>query len=170
MIVSDGSNWRMIDHKTDSGPTEQGPLTVTATTTNPSKSSTVVTDSFVVSRKGAYLYYHYIFEATANTGAADGSGTYLFALPSGLTVDTTKIKVGTGPNADTAIGYGSFNNGTNRSNIAEAFMYDSTHFAVRFATSGVFSTTVITNTAGFNTAAGWRLSFYGYIPISGWVA
>ncbi len=67
---------------------DAGPMTITATTTNPTK-GTVVTDKVWWRRVGDSAEVRFEFYQSAGGGA--GSGTYLFELPAGLAVDTAKI-------------------------------------------------------------------------------
>lgn len=98
-------------------------------------------------------------------GAA-GSGTYLFKLPSVGTIDTTKVNTSTDPDLATVIGFGDFNNTTNKIVSAVFMPYDSTHLFGKYLTgSAVY--TVMSSAQGFSSV-GWRMSFSAKVPILGW--
>ena len=67
------------------------PLTIGATTTAPAKATTTTTDIAQWRRIGSDMEITYHYTATTLTGSTAGTGTYLYPLPSGYTVDTTKI-------------------------------------------------------------------------------
>jgi hypothetical protein len=71
-----------------------GAITITATTTNPTKGTTTQ-DKVWWRRVGDSAEIR--FEYAQGAGSA-GSGEYLFHLPAGLSIDTTKMKVDSGAN------------------------------------------------------------------------
>lgn len=66
-----------------------GTITITGVTTNPTK-GTVVQDKWWYRRVGDT--YEFRMEYSQSTAGTDGSGQYLFSLPAGLAIDTTKIQ------------------------------------------------------------------------------
>ena len=69
--------------------TSAGPITLTATTTNPTKGTTT-SDNISYRRLGAKEWEVIItYIQTATTGGATGTGDYLITLPNGLSFDTT---------------------------------------------------------------------------------
>jgi hypothetical protein len=75
-----------------------GPITIQATTTNPTKPSTGISrDKVFYKREGQNLLLRYEYSHTVNTGSNSGNGDYLFLVPpaSGCTIDTTKIGTST---------------------------------------------------------------------------
>lgn len=95
-IVSDGSNWQILDHKTESDWVSAGLITITATTTAPTKGTTS-TDVIYWRRSGRFAEIDLQYSQTV-AGTA-GSGDYLFALPTGMTFDATFAPVETGGTA-----------------------------------------------------------------------
>jgi len=93
-IVSDGANWKIIDHKTNTDVLDTGEaITVTATTTSPTK-GTVVFDRMTWQRQGRNAIINYAFEQSA--GGSAGSGDYLLTIPAGMQIDNTSIPAYTG--------------------------------------------------------------------------
>lgn len=85
-IVSNGTNWVIVDHKTNTDIVNAGAITITATTTTPTKGTTT-NDHALWRRQGntAVITYAYTQTSAGNTGTGD----YLFALPTGLVLDPT---------------------------------------------------------------------------------
>ena len=80
----------------------EGPITITATTTNPTKGVSAV-DKVESRQVGENYEILYTYLQTASTGASAGSGDYIFALPSGKTFPSgTLYFTGADPNVGTA--------------------------------------------------------------------
>lgn len=84
-LISDGTNWQIFEHKAQTPWITAGPLTITATTTNPGKGANT-TDTFFWRRDGRDCIFEYRYRQTG-AGTA-GTGDYVFTLPSGLNIDT----------------------------------------------------------------------------------
>lgn len=94
-LVCDGSNWHIIDRKIPSYWTSYT-LSITASGSNPTKATTPVTDSAHWMRSGPNLILKYsYYQGAGSSGAGSGSGEYRYAIPSGLSINTT-VLVGTG--------------------------------------------------------------------------
>lgn len=97
-IVSDGTNWQILDRRIPFDWKDTGELiTIQATTTNPTKASNLETDEMFWARKGNKLCVQVNYRSdTTTTGAAAGTGDYLFSIPfaSDLTIDTTLVAGG----------------------------------------------------------------------------
>lgn len=134
-VQSDGSNWQVVEHKTDNGWTNSGTIAFTATSGGTS-TGTYQTNRFIWRRTGnimqASLDYVHTVAGTA------GTGLYLIGIPGSQTLDTTVIQTN-GASTSSAVGS---NLGTcnisNQANgfgaatvIATMFAYDSTHLAIR---------------------------------------
>ncbi|MCB1306837.1 MAG: hypothetical protein KDK30_01595 [Leptospiraceae bacterium] len=76
------------------------PLIIGAVTASPSKATTPDVDSAFWRRSGDSMEITYTYIHTNNAGAAAGTGIYLFSLPSGYTIDSSKVVV----SADTQTG------------------------------------------------------------------
>jgi hypothetical protein len=107
-LVSNGTNWIILDHRTDGAEIDHGVITIGATTTAPTKGTTVV-DKCIGKRAGNIWQGEFRFEQSV-AGTA-GSGSYLITLPTGIVLDTTYISVtGTAtlglPSASNRVGNG----------------------------------------------------------------
>lgn len=175
-IMSDGANWIILDHFTSATWTVSG-MTIGATTTGPTKATTREYDVIQAERQGRYGIFTYRYYASSATGAAAGSGTYLFSLPNSLAIDTglqpttsssvsdTTANVGLSVPESTAV----FRSNTGPSAADRYFIafYNSTQFFVlgdRVAADAVFT---IGSTAFALTEVVSYL-FQVKVPISGW--
>jgi hypothetical protein len=94
-----GSNWNISI--TGGGLPQEYALTIGATTTAPTK-GTVVHDKAVFVRFGSLLVLQYTFEQSAV--GVGGDGDYLFPLPPGLQIDTSKVVLATAGIGGTILG------------------------------------------------------------------
>lgn len=92
-IVSNGTNWLIVDHKTDT-PWTSYSMTIGATTSAPTKGTTT-RDAAFWRRKADVVQVKYDYVQNSTSGAASGTGNYTFALPTGLAADTNKITADT---------------------------------------------------------------------------
>lgn len=171
-VISDGANWQILEHYTNTPWASNGAITVTATTTNPTK-GTVSVDRFMWRREGADLIYRMEYKHTV-AGSA-GSGLYLWALPSNMTIDTTFVETNGSSTTDangSILGTGVVTDNTTalgaNTNTAKAKAYDTTKlFLVYEGAAGVDTLYNTTNTQNFGDT---RMAVYisGTIPISGW--
>lgn len=145
---------------------------ITATTTNPTP-GTFLVNLASWKRIGDSISIRYDFEIT-NSGAAAGSGTYLFSLPSGLAIDSTKIKfASTIPSTSMGdAGNFAYNDSAGSMLGGWAVAYDSTHFAlvaVLSAVSGTYTTAFVGSTdLQFGNAPAQVYSMTVTLPIAGW--
>jgi hypothetical protein len=183
-IISDGSNWHVTNHQCGVDWVDAGANTVTGTTSNPALgSNTIVKNKIYWSRGGnckeAKIWINLAWSATS--GATLGSGDYMFALPSNITMDTTNIALFT-----TVVGSGALSSITNNLGIHDArcgtvqrhdavVAYDSTH--VRFCglsdgTAGAGTAGCVSadsaGTCGYTTANQYMMAQFT-IPVSGWM-
>jgi len=155
-LVSDGSNWQILDHKANTGWVNAGTITIAGTTTNPTKGSTQATDKLWWRRDGDSAQVRFEFRQTSSSGSAAGSGDYLFSLPSGMAINTSKLTAyatveGSGYYiTDNVIGNGMCFNGTN----------DGEGFAV------AYDTQYIRLFVGDGTASNRGAVGSGYFPIT----
>jgi len=66
-----------------------GPITITATTTNPTKATTRQQDSVRCRVSGSDYECQYKLAQASGAGGANGSGGYIFSLPAGITFDSS---------------------------------------------------------------------------------
>lgn len=167
---------------------DAGAITVGATTTAPTKSSNVTIDRAIWRREGPDALIRFEFSHTNNSGAADGSGDYLFTLPAGLVADTSLVSafsdvVGVvsggsfdGVNMTNTLGTCSFSNDGN-AGTGNVVLYDSTR--VRLIgpswvtdSAGNIGGAVGSGFFSFSSFATGEYQFVAEfrVPISGWSA
>ena len=174
-ILSDGSNWLIIDHYYKTGWVDDGTMTITATTTNPTKSSAATEDKVRWRRDGQDAIINYCYRAVTATSAAAGSGDYLFALPTNLTIDTSLITsyttvLGNGApwKPSNVVGHGIGSGNTDAGHF-EASVYDSTKVRIFFVSSSAQSVVCHTSNQNLNIA-NLSYNFEIRVPMSGWLA
>jgi hypothetical protein len=154
-----------------SDPVDAGVQTITAVTSNPIKGTTS-SDKVTWHREGKFAVITYDYRQT--TGGTAGTGDYLWALPSGLAIDTTYNPVYTGTFADTSA-MPSRLDATGRQystvpqslNIIGAFPYTTSTF--RVAVQSEFASTGFIGSGLANlTTAAYGFSFTVKVPIAGW--
>lgn len=153
-----------------------GTTIITATSSNPTK-GTSVTDTMYWRRIGDSMQVTINYRQTA--AGSSGSGDYLFQIPTGYSIDTTKVKAYTtiiGGNTawqlDSNVGFGSASNTAGPTNgVGPVVVYDSTHVRIFVVQSNNASTNTIGAVSGtffncgdtnFNFAASFT------VPIVGW--
>lgn len=166
-LVSDGANWLIAEHIATTDWSSQTTITVTGTTTNPTKGTTSV-DKIMWMRQGKFMRVRMNYKQTS-AGTA-GSGDYLYLIPGSQTVDTTSETTdstvyGSGAFATTGmLGCSYF---TNNSTVATGgvILSDSTHFklAGTGGSTGVHSSGLL---ALSNATESMSADFW--VPISGW--
>lgn len=137
-------------------------LTIGATTTPPTKGTTV-RDQAIWRRIGDSLEFQYNFEQSA--AGTSGSGTYLFPLPSGLSIDTSKLSVDTTGKIIVGVGRASEPGGTDE--IIEIIAYNSTNFAAKRYNATTLVGSGLFNLGGSGTTV---YTMFAKVPIVGWSA
>ena len=101
-----GISWVTIGATTVETWSTKTPVTISATTTAPTKATTRV-DDYVRYRKVGPKEYEveYKYFTTNSAGAAAGSGDYFFTLPAGLSFDATENRLYTGARDAPSWGY-----------------------------------------------------------------
>lgn len=164
-VTSDGSNWQVSYHRTESAEVNGGPLSITSTGSAPAK-GTVTYDTFYWKRVGTECLFRYDFRQS--TGGTAGSGDYIITLPTNLTIDTGKVEANNNTIAGdivttyTILGSGVLCDGTNVNNI---FWYCATSSTVKVWITGVAVWNGSSRTLGSTTLA---LSINGKFPVSNW--
>lgn len=91
-VVSDGTNWQILYHVAETDWVNGGAITISGTTSNPTKPTGLTVDKFYWRRTGKELRVRMSYTQSNTTSAAAGSGDYLFTvIPSGLTIDSTQL-------------------------------------------------------------------------------
>jgi|CXWL01.1.fsa_nt_gi hypothetical protein len=175
-IQSDGSNWRIVEHKAETNFVDAGALVITASTTDPTKGGTVVLDKVYWRRVGQNA--HIMMNYRQTTVGVNGSGDYLFNIPSGLVIDTGII----GAEA-TAQGVGSSIRNSNLGNFfghlaatvnmsGGIALWDSTKVTVNMCATATTSSSLGTVGSGYaalgNASVSYHLNFTA--PIVGWLS
>lgn len=101
-----GSSWVTIGATTVETWSTKTPVSISATTTAPTKATTTI-DDYVRYRKVGPKEYEveYKYFTTNSAGAAAGSGEYLFTLPAGLSFDVTENRLYTSNRGAPSWGY-----------------------------------------------------------------
>lgn len=137
-------------------------MTIGGTTTPPTK-GTVVVDNAKWRRVGQNMEIMYTFEQS--TAGTAGSGTYLFPIPGGETIDTTLLPVGTSEHNAVCGSCGIRAAGSNYVGYIKA--YNSTNLALIVLNSTSNPQFVDSGWAGLNNNPA-MYSFTASVPISGW--
>lgn len=94
-LVSDGTNWVIVDRQIPSIWVDNGAYSLFAQTTNPTKATTPEYDNYYTRREGDSLRVRWQYAHISAVGTSLGTGEYYVEVPFGLTADTTKM-VGSG--------------------------------------------------------------------------
>lgn len=138
-------------------------MSIEGTSSNPAKASSPDVDKAYWRRVGDSMEIQYNYRQSASGGA--GSGIYLFSIPSGYAIDTSKVDAGadglTGCVGSASIASGSEGNAKGTVNV-----YDSTHLML----TGVSSTTyyVVQSSTYDLSDSLIKYSFRAVVPIVGW--
>jgi len=155
-------------------------LTIGATTTAPTLGTN--TSSAQWRRVGDSMEIVYSYAQTATGSANSGSGSYLFPIPVGYTIDTTKITASTGGFQGTVgTATGAWASGGSTYTIhGDMVVYNTTNLAIQLEAQFNGSNGTINNANGFLqsgslfivTAANTNgsLTFTARVPIVGWTA
>lgn len=138
-------------------------LTMDATTTPPTK-GTIVRDVARWRRVGDSMEIRYDYEQSA-AGSA-GSGTYLYPLPSGYTIDTAKFAP-TSTFIPMVAGNGFISTAIITAQ-ATVNAYNSTRLYLTLVNSTTDGTLHDSSNGAFSNAGTFRISFIARVPILGW--
>jgi hypothetical protein len=173
-IQSDGANWIILDHKTQTAIISAGTVTMTGTSGGTVTKATVkVNDTVTWYRTGNLLNCKIWYGHASNTGASNSgvTGDYLFSIPANVTIDTTAtgtyttIITATVKQVTNNWGTGTMAYGTSTGQVPSGYVsvYDSTH--VRLSSSEG-TCAVAGNATIVNAACSWLLNFS--VPIVDW--
>ena len=159
-VVSNGTNWTVIEHFTDTPWTSYN-LSITGDTTNPTF-GTIDKNAAWWKRQGDTVRIR--FEFKQSTAGTAGSGVYLFSLPASAVIDSTKAT--TNPSGLTQwLGGGVAYDGTTQYNM-QVLVNDSTHlrlYNVATTNQGAFASSTIPF-----SSANVRIGFDAEIPVTDW--
>lgn len=140
-----------------------GTITVTAVTSNPTK-GTIGTDRITGSRIGNRVLLDYQYQQTAAGSSAAGSGDYIFALPPGMSFDSSIITPYSGAIHSTNtglalafVGTATMTQGT-RTSVGACYAYSATSFRVWFTAAAADGSSLVnyvisSSQSGFTEAA-----------------
>lgn len=160
-LGSDGTNWFVIARSSNISSWTSYSLTIGATSSAPNYGTATVNKAYW-RRNGTDMEISYDLTAPGSSG---GSGTYLFPLPSGFTINTTdRDTVTSNGNAGICGAAGALVSGL----VAGGYMciYNSSNLNMVIGDSSV-ATAYVSSTL-FNTSSAISYSFRVSIPISGW--
>lgn len=140
-------------------------MTIGATGSAPTKATSPTYDKAYWRRVGDSMQIYYFYEHTDNTGAAAGSGTYYFNLPSGYSRDTTKMANASGGGYE-RLGSASFATATEGNNDGYVTTYGNS--VLLLAGNQANSLAGVANTYGDLADTSVRYAFNYTIPIAGW--
>lgn len=174
-IESDGANWVILNTFTKTSIATEA-ITIGAVTTAPSKgnSGSPPIDRVEWHRDGQYLKAIYRYKQTNSTGAAAGSGHYLFSLPAGLQADSTYIPFSTQSSIDHVDNYpcivgqgGAWDGGPSTKRPVFAIMYNATQFRHMFNPVAATPAWQASGSSTLNqTSHSWVVDVK--VPIAGW--
>lgn len=161
-VFSTGSAWELLRRYIPSISVTQS-LTIGAVTTPPTK-GTIGTEKYYWSRIGDKMKINWNFHQS--TGGSGGSGAYLFPIPGGLAIDTTKFGVASNPGMSVC---GSANFTTVSDNaMGSVIGYDANNLAMYIYGPGLGGPGLVGSAFCAITGANNRYSFEAMVPISGW--
>lgn len=142
-------------------------LPITGTTTNPTKATTR-TDVARWRRVGDSMEINYTYSHSSATGAANGSGTYLFGIPSGYAIDSNKVFINSAPDVG-VVGAAAVYNSNVTGNRLSGFVkiYDSNRLMITTGNDQVGVQPAASSLFQF-TAGTVVYSFLATVPIQGW--
>ena len=147
-------------------------LTIGATTTAPTFSGNTITSSISKYRRVGSemeISYHFI-QSVAGSNTA-GSGTYLFSLPIGLTIDWTVLANSSTLNSYLPVGMGEVYNGTSRYGVQANVNFSISNSAIILQYQSTLGTDLqVGSTTVPLTTAVLEYHFYCRIPIAQWTA
>lgn len=149
------------------GDWQQYTVNITATITNPTKGATIFIDRGMWRRVGDSMEIRYDYSQTS--AGTSGSGVYLFNIPPGYTIDSSKIFVGTSG------GLGKVGDVNMASSVSGNFTGDvMIHDATTFSLKGVDPSAAsgqlfdVTNGSCPLSASTANYSWFARVPITGW--
>lgn len=167
LVVSDGANWQVESHKTETPWVNGGVIVLTGSTTNPTKGVTTV-DQFWWRRIGADMEFR--LQYYQSSGGASGSGDYIFGIPANAAIDTNVVNANNnvyGGNNPTAIidivGSGTYRNGSASFSV-NVYVATSTTIKVFIPNNGTLASTV----GGWSNDPIFLATGPCLVPISGW--
>lgn len=140
-------------------------MNITATTTNPTKATTRINDEARWRQVGDSIEIHYSYHHNNNAGASAGSGTYLFNLPPGFTINTAKMATAPDSNTRGSIGFAAANGpGGGASGVVKIYSSTSFSMLVDFEDASAINEVGSSNFGLGNASASY--SFRAVVPVN----
>ncbi len=141
-------------------------MTITGSSSNPTKGTTT-TDLAYWRRVGDSMEVTYTL-VQSGAGSA-GSGTYLFSLPSGTVIDSSKVVVSTTTfRGHIGVCHISNSTGSSARFQGNAFAYDTTHIALGVTSGSISDWNAVGSANAPLSDAAQVITFRAVVPISGW--
>lgn len=137
-------------------------VTIGGAVSAPTKSAVAIVDSGQWRRVGDSMEISYTYYHTADSMAANGSGTYLFSIPTTYTIDSTKTYIGTEEEATGAVGVAGA--GTSHGFVK---VYSSTNLALQVGNDAAAGQYVDSGFLNLDVSAR-AYTFKAIVPITGW--
>ena len=143
-------------------------MVITATTSNPTKASNPIIDRATWRRVGDSMEIAYSYAHSSNAGAVVGTGTYLFSMPPGYTVDSNKIDISTLESVG-IVGVAAYADGVNKM-TGVSKIYASNQLALQVGNDTNNHQYMAGGPAHAEPfgAIDRRISFHAMVPIAGW--
>lgn len=141
---------------------------VTASSVNPTIPTSGVTSHTAKWRRvGDSIELFYSYESTTVSGGSNGTGDYYFSIPSGLSIDTSKLSGSGSLNGKVAVGVGRMVTTTIRD--ATMFIESGNKLMMQFETGGTDLSNLASAVSVFTTNNSY-ITFTARFPIAGWSA
>lgn len=171
-IVSNGTTWDLLEHRTKTKMTATATITFTSTGGGVAK-GTASPDSITWFREGRFAVFQMRYSQTV--AGTSGTGGYLVTLPNSLVADTTYLDVNTSATVYNYFGKGliegsfAINGNAGSEGLGIPYLYSTTQVAFGILQDGAGAITRWGSTSfGMATYATLLASAYFKIPISGW--
>lgn len=170
-LLGIGSAWVVVHRAYPEVATSYTPV-IKGSTSDPTRAASG-SEKCTWTRKGMYIMIQYNYTQTATTSAANGSGTYIFGLPSGLTYNSAVINADTTQAKNVLMGsvYAAPTSATEATGVPFFYTNGSTIVGIALTLSvetGGVSQLLGSTYGQFATNAALTFSFTAMVPITGW--
>lgn len=138
-------------------------MNITGSVSNPTKGTSITVDEAKWRRVGDSMEIRWNYAQSSGTGGSAGSGTYLFALPTGYIVDTSKLS-SSGPRI---VGHGSAGNSSNNEIALISVNTDQINLIMSAYKGSLDATSAISST-NFPLNAAANYTIIVIVPIANW--
>lgn len=129
--------------------------------------ATTYTERAYWRRVGTSMEIHYYYRSTSNAGAADGSGSYTWSIPSGYTIDTSSILAASGTlNAMSSVGVAQVSAAATL--VGQMFATSSTTLVMVVGNEATTPSTVSSTVGNYAYNGTLKHTFHATVPIAEW--